>query len=245
MASIISAGTTSATALNMSADTSGVLQLASNNGTVALTVATNQYVGIGIASPTQQLDVYGTTAKFNNASYIGYLGAGSLLVSSATASDFTLRSDNALTFGTGGPYERVKINSSGIVTMANQPSFYAYNPTNTTSGAVKIWQTTRQNVGSCYNTSTGVFTAPVAGTYQFQTFFHNATSANAQASFRLNGSDIMEMKFQFGTTPNYSTLTGSISLLLNAGDTISVFYASGTLTGTNEAFSSFSGFLQS
>mgnify|MGYP003349072349 CR=1 FL=1 len=47
MASIISAGTTSATALNMSADTSGVLQLASNNGTVALTVATDQKVGIG------------------------------------------------------------------------------------------------------------------------------------------------------------------------------------------------------
>jgi hypothetical protein len=51
MASIVSAGTTSATALNMSADTSGVLQLASNNGTVALTVDTSQNVGIG-ASPS-------------------------------------------------------------------------------------------------------------------------------------------------------------------------------------------------
>lgn len=57
MASIVSAGTTSATALNMSADTSGVLQLASNNGTVALTVATNQYVGVGTASPSTFFDV--------------------------------------------------------------------------------------------------------------------------------------------------------------------------------------------
>lgn len=48
MASIISAGTTSSTALNMSADTSGVLQLASNNGTVGLTLNTSQNIGIGV-----------------------------------------------------------------------------------------------------------------------------------------------------------------------------------------------------
>lgn len=47
MASILSAGTTSATAMVHTADTSGVLQLASNNGVVALTVTTGQDVGIG------------------------------------------------------------------------------------------------------------------------------------------------------------------------------------------------------
>lgn len=56
MASIVSAGTTSATALNMSADTSGVLQLASNNGTVALTINTSQLVGVGTG--TAALDSY-------------------------------------------------------------------------------------------------------------------------------------------------------------------------------------------
>lgn len=57
MASIVSAGTTSATALNMSADTTGILQLASNNGTVALTISTSQNVGIGTSSPATPLDV--------------------------------------------------------------------------------------------------------------------------------------------------------------------------------------------
>ena len=52
MASIVSAGTTSATALNMSADTTGILQLASNNGTVGLTMDTSQNVGIGTSSPS-------------------------------------------------------------------------------------------------------------------------------------------------------------------------------------------------
>lgn len=59
MASIVSAGTTSATALNMSADTSGVLQLASNNGTVALTISTTQSIGIGTSSPVGTLNVIG------------------------------------------------------------------------------------------------------------------------------------------------------------------------------------------
>lgn len=69
MASIVSAGTTSATALNMSADTSGVLQLASNNGTVALTVTTAQLVGIGTSSPSYLLDV---AAQGGAPNYIRY-----------------------------------------------------------------------------------------------------------------------------------------------------------------------------
>ena len=42
MASIISAGTTSGTALNMAGDTSGVLQLATNGSTTALTIDASQ-----------------------------------------------------------------------------------------------------------------------------------------------------------------------------------------------------------
>ena len=42
MASIISAGTTSGTSLNLSGDTSGVLQLASNGSTTAVTIDTDQ-----------------------------------------------------------------------------------------------------------------------------------------------------------------------------------------------------------
>ncbi len=57
MASIISAGTTSGTALNMAGDTSGVLQLATNGSTTALTIDTSQNVGIGTASPTAKLEV--------------------------------------------------------------------------------------------------------------------------------------------------------------------------------------------
>jgi hypothetical protein len=64
MASILSAGTTNSTALNLTADTSGSLILASNNNVTAVTIATNQNVtfannatfpttiGVGGATPS-------------------------------------------------------------------------------------------------------------------------------------------------------------------------------------------------
>ena len=48
MASTISAGTTTTTALVYSADTSGVLQLQTNGTTTAVTIDTNQNVGVGV-----------------------------------------------------------------------------------------------------------------------------------------------------------------------------------------------------
>jgi hypothetical protein len=57
MPSIINA--TTSTGLVSSADNSGSLQLATNNGTTALTINTSQNVGIGTSSPSQKLDVNG------------------------------------------------------------------------------------------------------------------------------------------------------------------------------------------
>jgi hypothetical protein len=65
MASIISAGTTSGTSLNLSGDTSGVLQLASNGSTTAVTITTAQDVGIGTSSPAVKTEISGTAAASN------------------------------------------------------------------------------------------------------------------------------------------------------------------------------------
>ena len=120
MASIINALSSGAGGLVTSGDTSGVLQL-QNNSSASVTLDASGNVGIGTTSPLQKLDMNGTTARFSNGSYTGYLGAGSLLVSGA-ASDFTLRSDNVLSFGTGGPYERMRIDSSGNTFFAGRTS---------------------------------------------------------------------------------------------------------------------------
>ena len=80
MASIISAGTTSGTALNMTADTSGQLQLATNSGTTAVTIDTSQNVGIGTTTPSSYgiLSTVGNVA--NQASALGVADASTLSV---------------------------------------------------------------------------------------------------------------------------------------------------------------------
>ena len=55
MASIINSTTTAG--VTVTGDNSGSLQLATNNGTTALTIDTSQNVGIGTSSPAQKLDV--------------------------------------------------------------------------------------------------------------------------------------------------------------------------------------------
>jgi hypothetical protein len=59
---------------------------------------------------------------------------------------------------------------TGVVTIPSQPSFYATSTagdTAYTAGQVIVFNTTRHNTGSHYNTSTGRFTSPVAGKYLF------------------------------------------------------------------------------
>ena len=57
MASVISAGTTSGTSLNLTGDTSGQLQFQTNGTTTAVTIDTSQNVGIGTSSPANSLQI--------------------------------------------------------------------------------------------------------------------------------------------------------------------------------------------
>ena len=78
----------------------------------------------------------------------------------------------------------------GRVTIPGQPSFAAYKSTNSyTQSGVIVFDSTRHNIGSHYNTSNGRFTAPVAGRYQF-TFYSiiKGNYSNAYYSIQINGS---------------------------------------------------------
>jgi hypothetical protein len=85
MASTISAGTTSGTALNMSGDTSGILAL-QTSGTTAITIGTTQATTLNSASATAPLD-----AQINSVSQFKVDGSGNLLVNANASTSTTAR----------------------------------------------------------------------------------------------------------------------------------------------------------
>ena len=242
MASIISAGTTSGTALNMTGDTSGQLQLATNGSTTALTIDTSQNVGIGTTSPSSYNGVL--NAKAADRAVIGYFGGTTYATRiGANGSYATVEGVDAATgvssyqplqvggsllrFDTGGT-ERMRIDSSGRVTMPFQTGFIAKGlaaQTTYTAGQVIVFNTASYNVGSGYNTSTGAFTAPVAGLYLF-TFqiYLNPGSTNSPVGFYKNGT--LEIFCLQGTAQSGIGFSSLISM--SASDTVDLRVRVGT-----------------
>jgi hypothetical protein len=129
MSSIISAGTTTGTALSLTSDTSGELQIQTNNGaTTAMTLTTGGNVGIGTGSPSVRLDVNesnpvrGIVSRIRNNATSSFTGA-QLLFTQNTVADWTIgqpANTNAFAFwsarnsATDGT-EVMRIDSSGNV----------------------------------------------------------------------------------------------------------------------------------
>jgi hypothetical protein len=156
MASIISAGTTSGTALNMAGDTSGVLQLATNGSTTALTITTSQNVGIGTASPDALLTV-NTIASFGDGAvgtpsiaHKGDLNTG-IFFSAADTIDFAEGGVACGQFDSSGNF---KFNSGygSVVTAYGCRAWVNFNGTGTP--AIRA----SGNVTSITDNGTGIYT---------------------------------------------------------------------------------------
>jgi hypothetical protein len=159
----------------MAGDTSGVLQLATNGSTTAVTVDASQNVGIGTASPTTygdsntKLAVYKATsgATFINtlvgtdnvkyATYINDWSAGSdQIVKTGTSTN------HAYAFLTNGT-ERMRINASGLI-------LFGTTDTDVTNGAVVI-----QNLNAVNSfIKVGHKTGSITGS-DFIAFYYNNT----------------------------------------------------------------------
>ena len=150
---------------------------------------------------------------------------------------------------------RMSIDSAGVVSKPVQPSFWisdtAASGYNTIAdGGTIVFSAVKHNVGSHYSTSTGRFTAPVAGTYLFSATTYGDKTGGLRWTIRKNGSqyasgggnnDCVPHGFQDGVFTSICTVVlqlaanDYVSCMTRVGFSVSVYgghsYFSGVLVG--------------
>lgn len=181
-----------------------------------------------------------TFVSNNGATTLGYTGfqESEALIGTMGSRPLKLTTDNTA---------RLTIDTSGRVTMPYQAGFAAYSPATGTGGQNAIvYGATYHNIGNHYNTSTGIFTAPIAGRYLFTAscLFNYSSGAYHRLDFRLNGT----VYNSYGETlenqagPSYSSATISNIFTLNANDTMQMWNGSNTTT-YGSSYGHFSGIM--
>ena len=146
---------------------------------------------------------------------------------------------NGTTFFNPGGTSGLSINSSGYVTQPNQPSFLVAPANNAeTANGYVTYTTVFHNTGTHYSTSTGRFTAPVTGYYNFGANFTGAAAnQNVFVRFYINGSLNQRGQHYSGGGNNLGTnvymscdLSGTHTLL-QAGDYVQLNLTATTSQG--------------
>lgn len=155
---------------------------------------------------------------------------------------------------TGSTTDGLTIDSSGRVSMPNVPAFGARGLSNTAStggnsGTNEILKFTNvhYNVGSHYNSSTGVFTCPLAGSYFFifSGLYESNYNNQGSAFIRLNGSGSSTngekyRAYHHNSGSNYIMVSTGGVIVAAVNDTVDVFTAiAGWHVGNETSFSGY------
>jgi len=218
-----------------------------DNSFIGSTTATNQNTGAGNSQNVQPTIVTNYIIKATADTVTGY--AGATLTGSAggdltgtypnpTITNITnapiYNSNTTLSFRTSST-ERMSIDASGRVRMPFNPAFWVtrVSMSNLAATATLTYNTTRINIGSAMNLATGLFTAPVAGTYMFTVSAFKETTVPTGVSlvFIVNGTILNDFR-TYSEGSGYSAIsTLAAPITLAANDTIGVQINSGTIHG--------------
>jgi hypothetical protein len=232
--------------------TCGILYI-NSSGTGDVSIANGGgRVGIGIPDPSYPLQVKDAGITNTNT----YFGSGQVRIGGGVdAGSNTVLSvaPGVISFdrpGVGGG--ALTINSNGQLTLPSQPSFFAASTAGQvefSTGAVMVFNTTRHNTGSHYNTSNGRFTAPVAGKYLFSVNFYTYPNIRASITVAINGSqyqpgDVVPLLYHENDVGSISS-GFTILLSLSANDYVEVRSRAGYVSTVYMSHSHFLGQLLS
>jgi hypothetical protein len=217
--------------------TCGILYI-NSSGTGDVSIANGGgKVGIGIPDPSYPLQVKDAGITNTNT----YFGTGQVRIgggSDAGSNTVLSVAPGVVTFdrpGVGGG--ALTINGNGHMTLPVQPSFMAASNAGQqdyTTGQVIVFNLTRHNTGSHYNTSNGRFTAPVTGKYLFSTNLYTYANYPVSITLTINGSqytpsDVVPLIYKPADTVSVN-LGFSIILELSTNDYVEVRVRSGGYT---------------
>ena len=133
-------------------------------------------------------------------------------------------------------------NSEGHFLQNYQPRFEAYGGPSDITDAVIVFGSTSVNTGGHYSTTTGRFTAPVAGHYWFFANPYRYTTLDDGIIYlRVNASNRIESRKTSSGAAGWMSFNAGMMVYLNVDDYVDV-YAS-TRTHCNSTLTRFSGFL--
>jgi len=139
----------------------------------------------------------------------------------------------------------IGVDSAGRVTMPYQPSFrVSKNASAANSNSDVIFDVVHHNIGGHYSTSTGRFTAPIAGRYLFCVVNNMGASAQADMFLRRNGVTIAGVEYDPATGGTAYWLGSSIPIILDlsANDYIQIYINGTPAVGVEGAYwNNFSG----
>ena len=150
----------------------------------------------------------------------------------------------------------VTVDTAGRVLTPARPAFSAYLTAQVSYGSANAyqlvtWNATHFNIGSCYSTSTGKFTAPITGIYQFNTHIYMYSTNSVNVNFYINGTRIYRISnVSAASDVNPNSSTGNMLHNLTANDEVQVYALAADASniyhgggGATDITSYFSGYL--